>query len=157
MSFMYDEFRARVAGTTIDGGTLLSTDYFNSVNEIIMLLGMIPDMPEVIEDVRGWRFRTYEEHFRDSGLAFAPLAIEAYAHVPAPTRAEFERLVDDLRDTVEEARRSLAATDAAAEPDRLKLDAAAYSQRLQGLVDAGSAIVHGADQASDQDAIDRLF
>ncbi|HZS83225.1 MAG TPA: hypothetical protein VFA50_10140 [Stellaceae bacterium] len=155
---MYEEFRARVAGTTIDSGTLLSTDYFNSVNEIIMLIGMVPDMPEMIEDVRAWRFRSYEEHFRGSGLAFAPLAIEAYAHVPPATRDNFEHVLEELRATVEEARQKLATLAGAAEPERLKLSAADYSLRLQSLVDTGSAIVHGgADRVSDQDAIDKMF
>jgi hypothetical protein len=154
---MYDEFRARVAGTTIDGGTLLSTDYFNSVNEIIMLLGMIPDMPEMIEDVQGWTFRTYEEHFRTSGLAFAPLAIEAYQHVPPKTRDNFERVLLEMRSTVDEARETLVSLAGAAEIERLKLSAVDYSKRLQSLVDTGSAIVHGADRVSDQDAIDKMF
>src|SRR5690242_593171 len=67
MDSMYDRYRELVAGTTIDGGTLLSTDYFNSFNEVIMLLGMVPEMPAMLEEVQAWRFRTYEEHFRASG------------------------------------------------------------------------------------------
>src|SRR5467141_888260 len=88
---MYDEYRARVAGTTIDGGTLLSTDYFNTFNEVIMLLGMLPEMPEMIEEIDAWRFRSYAEHFSDSHLPFAALAIEAYAHVPPAIGDRFEQ------------------------------------------------------------------
>jgi hypothetical protein len=154
---MYDQFRARVAGTTIDSGTLLSTDYFNGVNEIIMLLGMVPDMPEVIADVRGWKFQTYVEHFRTSGLAFAPLAIEAYQHVPPATRDKFEQLLLEMRETVDEARLTLSSLAGAAEVERLKLSAIDYSKRLQNLVDSGSAIVHGADKVSDQNAVDKMF
>jgi hypothetical protein len=154
---MYDQFRARVAGTTIDSGTLLSTDYFNGVNEIIMLLGMVPDMPEVIADVRGWKFQTYVEHFRTSGLAFAPLAIEAYRHVPPATLDSFEQVLLQMRETVDEARETLSSLAGAAQAEQLKLSAIDYSKRLQSLVDSGSAIVHGADQVSDQDAIDKMF
>src|SRR5258708_25682802 len=107
---MYEAYRERVIGTTIDGGTLLSTDYFNSFNEVIMLLGMVPDMPEMLQDVQAWKFRTYEEHFRESGLPFAQLAIEAYAHVPADIRQRFEATVLELRRTVEEAARTLSPT-----------------------------------------------
>jgi len=154
---MYDEYRARVAGTTIDGGTLLSTDYFNSFNEVIMLLGMLPDMPDMIEDIKAWKFITYEEHFRASGLPFAALAIEAYAHVPPAVLERFERILGTLRATVDEARDTLSGLAAPATLDHFKHSAVEYSMRLQGLVDTASAIVHGAGETSDQDAIDAMF
>jgi hypothetical protein len=154
---MYDEYRSRVAGTTIDGATLLSTDYFNTFNEVIMLLGMLPEMPEMIEEIDAWRFRTYEEHFGDSHLPFAALAIEAYAHVPPAIRDRFEQTIAQMRDTVDEARGILGPLAGQGEFDRFKLSAIDYSMRLQALVDTGSAIMHGADQISDQSAIDALF
>src|SRR5260370_41712609 len=137
---MYDEYRSRVAGTTIDGATLLSTDYFNTFNEVIMLLGMLPEMPEMIEEIDAWRFRTYEEHFGDSCLPFAAMAIEAYAHVPPAIRDRFERTIAQMRDIVDEARGILGPLADKAELDRFKLSALAYSMRLQGLVDTGSRI-----------------
>jgi hypothetical protein len=154
---MYEQYRGRVAGTTIDGTTLLSTDYFNNFNEIIMLLGMLPEMPEMIEDIDAWRFRSYEEHFGDSHLPFAALAIEAYAHVPPAVRDRFERTIAQMRDTVDEARGVLGQLAGQGELDHLKLSAIDYSMRLQALLDTGSAIVRGADQISDQSAIDALF
>jgi hypothetical protein len=154
---MYDAYCEKVVGTTIDGGTLLSTDYFNSFNEVIMLLGMVPDMPEMLEDVRAWKFRTYEEHFRTSGLPFAQLAIEAYQFVPVDTRQRFEGVVGEMRETIEEACRTLNPFTEGEELERMKLGAADFSMRLQGLVDAGSAIVHGAELKMDQSAIDDLF
>jgi hypothetical protein len=154
---MYDEYRARVAGTTIDGGTLLSTDYFNSFNEVIMLLGMVPDMPDMLEEIRAWKFRTYEEHFRDSGLPFAKLAIEAYAHVPPQVRERFEQNVLEMRQTVEEACRTLHPATTETDLEKLKISAVDCSMRLQGLVDMGSAIVHGSGLTLDQGAIDDLF
>jgi hypothetical protein len=154
---MYDEFRAKVAGTTIDDGTLLSTDYFNSFNEVIMLLGMVPDMPSMLEDVQAWKFRTYEEHFRESGLPFAQLAIDAYAHVPPDTRQRFERTIQEMRTTIEEACRTLRPAIEGEALECLKANAAECSMRLQGLVGAGSAIVRGAGHQLDQSAIDDLF
>ena len=154
---MYDEYRTRVAGTTIDGGTLLSTDYFNSFNEVIMLLGMLPDMPDMIEDIKVWKFITYEEHFRASGLPFAALAIEAYAHVPPAVLERFERMLETMRATVDEARKTLGGLGGPATLDHFKHSAVDYSMRLQGLVDTASAIVHGAGETSDQNAIDAMF
>jgi hypothetical protein len=154
---MYDEYRTRVAGTTIDGGTLLSTDYFNSFNEVIMLLGMLPDMPEMIDDIKAWKFISYEEHFRASDLPFAVLAIEAYGHVPPAVRECFERTLETMRATVDEARDTLSGLAGPATLDHFKYSAVDYSMRLQGLVDTASAIVHGAGETSDQDAIDAMF
>src|SRR3954452_20481302 len=130
---MYDEYRTRVAGTTIDGGTLLSTDYFNNFNEVIMLLGMLPEMPDMIDDINSWKFITYEEHFRASGLPFASLAIEAYAHVPPAVLARFERSLAEMRDTVDEARHTLAGLAGPASLNRFKHSAVDYSMRLQRL------------------------
>jgi hypothetical protein len=154
---MYDEYRTRVAGTTIDDGTLLSTDYFNSFNEVIMLLGMLPEMPEMIDDIKAWHFITYEEHFRASGLPFAKLAIEAYAHVPPAVRERFESTLAEMHGTVDEARETLAELAGPATLDHFKHSAVEYSMRLQGLVDTASAIVHGAGETSDQAAIDAMF
>jgi hypothetical protein len=155
---MDGDLAARVAPTTIDNGTFLSTDYFNAFNEVIMLLGMMPDMPEMFDEVRGWHFRTYEEHFRESGLGIAPLAIEAYSHVEPPVRAEFERNIAQLRLTVETARETLSQMMDQGELERFKYSAIDYSMQLQALVDAGSAIVHGGtNQVSEQCAIDDMF
>ncbi len=122
-----------------------------------MLLGMLPDMPDMIEDIRAWQFCTYEEHFGDSGLPFAPLAIEAYAHVPPMIRGRFEQTIAEMHVTVDEARETLVRLAGEAQLDRFKLSAVDYSMRLQGLVDTGSAIVHGVGKISGQDAIDALF
>jgi hypothetical protein len=154
---MYDEYRTRVAGTTIDCGTLLSTDYFNSFNEVIMLLGMLPDMPDMMEDIRAWKFSTYEQHFRASGLPFAALAIEAYAYVPPSVRDHFERTLAEMHQTVDEARATLAGLVGPATVDHFNHCAIDYSMRLQRLVDTASAIVHGHGETSEQDAIDAMF
>ncbi len=90
---MFEQYRTRLAGATIDEATLLSTDYFNTFNEVVMLLGMLPEMPEMIGDIDAWQFRTYEQHFAESHLPFAALAIEAYAHVPPAIRGRFEETI----------------------------------------------------------------
>ena len=69
-------------GANISEKTLLSTDYLNHFNEIVMLIEMVPDMPDMIEDCRLWHPKSYQQHFRDSGFSEKELAIEAYDHVP---------------------------------------------------------------------------
>ena len=58
--------RARLIGTNINEKTLLATDYLNHFNELVMVLDLIPDMPECLEDARGWMPKSYEDHFADS-------------------------------------------------------------------------------------------
>lgn len=154
---MLEQYRERVKGTTIDPGTLLSTDYFNLFNEVIMLLGMLGDMPDMLDEVIGWKFRTYEQHFAESGLAFAPLAIEAYPHSPPSAREHFERTIQRMHDTVEEAKMVLADARDQGDMEILADQAINYSMMLQQMVDTGSAIIHGIDGIMDQSAIDDLF
>ena len=154
---MFEHYRELVSGTTIDSSTLLSTDYFNLFNEVIMLLGMLPDMPDMLDEVSAWQFKTYAQHFAESGLGFAPLAIEAYPHAPAAALVSFEQNIERMRSTIEEAKLVLRDEFAGGDMDVFAGKAIGYSMELQRLVDTGSAIVHGQDRTLDQSAIDDLF
>ncbi|HTH96004.1 MAG TPA: hypothetical protein VL574_01235 [Stellaceae bacterium] len=154
---MLELYREKVKGTTIDPSTLLSTDYFNHFNEVIMLLGILPEMPEIMDEIDGWNFKTYEQHFEGSGLAFAGLAIEAYAHVPPTTREQFDQTIDMMRMTVEDARTDLRDTIASGNMEKLAILAADYAKQLQDFVEMGSTVIHGSGASLDQSAIDALF
>src|SRR3954449_3832442 len=82
--------RLRVAN--INPRTGLATDYLNHFNEAVMLLEMIPDMPECAEDFLGWHPLTYREHFMASHFKARELAIEAYDSADAIIRAEFDNI-----------------------------------------------------------------
>ena len=74
-----DEARAAVLrAANINPRTGLATDYLNHFNEAIMLLEMVPDMPECAEDFLTWSPLTYAEHFWASNFKARDLAIEAY-------------------------------------------------------------------------------
>ncbi len=77
----------------INPRTGLATDYLNHFNEAIMLLEMIPDMPECAEDFIEWRPRTYHEHFRASHLKAQNIIIQAYDEADPLYRAQFDRAV----------------------------------------------------------------
>ena len=154
---MYEEYRARLQGTTIDPNTFLSTDYFNHFNEAIMLFGMLPDMPEMLEEIDLWKFRSYCEHFQTSGLAFADLAIEVYPLAPEELRVGLEMLVEEMRAIIEGARSEFHELLARQEIHILAEKALKCSQELQRMVDEGSAIVHGSVGSLDQAAIDSMF
>src|SRR5580658_9061828 len=93
------DVRVRVQGKNINPDSLLATDYLNHFNEIIMLIGMIPDMPECLEDAKAWAPKVYAQHFRDSSFADKELAILAYEHAPSAFRQRFDQtvaLMDEL-------------------------------------------------------------
>ncbi len=48
-------YRLLVKGKNINEDTLMATDYLNHFNEIIMLLEMVPSMPECFDDCQEWQ------------------------------------------------------------------------------------------------------
>src|SRR6266852_2422393 len=78
---------AQLRAANINPRTGLATDYLNHFNEAIMLLEMIPDMPERAEDFLSWHPLSYAEHFTARHLA-----IEAYESADATVRAEFDNI-----------------------------------------------------------------
>jgi hypothetical protein len=83
---------AQLAAANINPRTGLATDYLNHFNEAIMLLEMIPDMPQCAEDFLGWQPLSYREHFMASNFKARDLAISAYDSADAGIRAEFDRI-----------------------------------------------------------------
>jgi hypothetical protein len=83
---------ARLKAANINPRTGLATDYLNHFNEAIMLLEMIPDLPECAEDFMAWRPLSYPEHFIASNFKARDLAIEAYEQADEAIRAEFDSL-----------------------------------------------------------------
>ena len=96
----FSAWQKKVEGTNISSTTLLATDYLNHFNEIVMLLEMVPDMPDMIEDCKEWAPKSYQEHFRESAFSDRELAIEAYEHVPAKFRQPFEETIEHLNTIV---------------------------------------------------------
>jgi hypothetical protein len=90
-----DEARAAVLrAANINPRTGLATDYLNHFNEAIMLLEMIPDMPECAEDFLTWTPLSYAEHFWASNFKARDLAIEAYELSDA--RTEFDNITASM-------------------------------------------------------------
>lgn len=84
--------------------SLLTTDYFNHFNEVVMMFSMVGDVPEVLDDIDTWDFKSYREHFMESGLGFAPLAIECYEAAPTETRERFEKIATQMSMLIVETR-----------------------------------------------------
>ncbi|OAN49201.1 hypothetical protein A6A04_03545 [Paramagnetospirillum marisnigri] len=154
----FQEYAARVDGTNISAQTLLATDYLNHFNEIVMLLDMIPDMPDMVEECKLWQPKTYVEHFADSSFKDKLLAIEAYERVPSKFRRPFEETLNHLNTLIlggvaklEE--EILAGSDTGLITEHVK----AISRAAQALMDCANAIIHGSDRAMAQVEIDGLI
>src|SRR5581483_5149032 len=78
-------------GPNINPRTGLSTDYLNHFMEAVMVLEMVASMPECINDLRGWRPKTYAEHFAGSSFHNRELVIANYEKADPATRLALNR------------------------------------------------------------------
>ncbi len=154
----FEEFAARVDGTNISAQTLLATDYLNHFNEIVMLLDMVPDMPDMIEECKMWAPKSYVEHFADSSFKDKQLAIEAYDRVPAKFRRPFEETLNQLNTLILGGVAKLEEEIVAgSDPGLVTEHVKAISRASQALMDCANAIIHGSDRAMAQVEIDSLL
>jgi hypothetical protein len=91
-----DARAAELRAANINPRTGLATDYLNHFNEAIMLLEMIPDMPECAEDFLQWHPLSYREHFTASNFKARDLAIDAYECAEESIRAEFDNITSAM-------------------------------------------------------------
>ena len=131
-----------LADANINPVTGLSTDYLNHFNEAVMLLEMIPSMPECRDDLRAWQPTTYREHFAASHLKHRELAIAAYDLAEPFTRGEFDCVCKSMTGIVLAVREALSPDLSAAATAAIAEQAAAW---LKPLIASTSAVIHGLD------------
>lgn len=153
----YAELCARAKGSNVNDRTLLATDYLNHVNEIIMLMEIVPDAPECLEDCRAWRPVSYVAHFEASSIADRDLAIAAYAFSPPEFRDAFDRLVSDMHRIIGGALAGLEAAAARGDADRARHVVDLAVTALRRMVDQASSTIHGDVPVMDQASIDALM
>lgn len=150
----YRAFSARAQGTNIDPQTLLATDYLNHFNEIVMLLELVPDMPECFEDAEAWQPKSYQDHFRESQFRDRELAVEAYEHVPHCYREPFDDVISQMNRIVPWGLQRIREALPTGDTERVRVACAEVSHRLQKMIDVASAIIHGSTKRLDQAEID---
>ncbi len=133
--------KARLAGTNIDETSFLATDYLNHFNEVVMLLEMAPDMPDILEEAREWRPISYEEHFRITGFRDKELAIEAYRLAPSDIRERFDALVAELSDCIRETLAALPAN-GSTDGERIRAELAPRMERIHALMSRINGVIH---------------
>lgn len=130
----------RYVGTAVNPQTLLATDYLNHFNEAIMLLEMLPDMPDCLEDLNEWSPKSYVQHFEEARFHTNDLCIEAYAFVEPNTKKKFENVIAALDRNVEKA---------IAAGERGDMQAlGAETAFLRALIDKASGIINGTSATS---------
>jgi hypothetical protein len=87
---------AQLRAANINPRTGLATDYLNHFNEAVMLLEMIPDIPDCAADFLEWHPLSYAEHFTASNFKARDLAISAYEQADPAIRAEFDQLANTM-------------------------------------------------------------
>lgn len=100
-SKIQQQIRPMLEAANINADSFLATDYLNHFNEIVMLLEMVPDMPDMAEDCMDWEPASYEKHFEESGFAAKDLAIEAYHNAPTQFKEPFDRIINELDAIIE--------------------------------------------------------
>ena len=153
----FQAFQEKVRGTNVSEQSLLATDYLNHFNEIIMTLEMVPDMPELLEEAKGWQPKHYKQHFEDSTIADKDLAIEAYDYVPAKLKKPFEQTIEQANKLVLAAVDRLEKEIEGGNDPMVRATATTVSRLLQKLMDHASANIHGSETTMDQTEIDDLL
>ena len=146
-----------VRGKNINETSLLATDYLNHFNEIIMLLEMVPGMPECLEDCKAWQPKSYAEHFHDSCFADKELAILAYENSPPRYRDPFDSAVATMDTLVREGLQKIGAAIESGNEELLADTVARTAHTLREFVDVASAIINGNEVTVDQRKIDEII
>jgi hypothetical protein len=160
--------RERLRGTNINPETFLATDYLNHFTEVVMLLEMLPSMPECLGDIRAWSPKSYEEHFQGSVFSDRELAIQAYQQADPALRRPFDAVIAELHTLLPEGIDEAARLIDLGELPRLEAMIATLLDQVRTRLDRATAFIHGRsvtmDQASvdatmdmSQDAVDSLF
>ena len=149
--------QSQLDANNINSVSFLATDFLNHYNEVFMMLEMVPDMPEIIEDLGEWQPKTYIQHFQDSSLAEKDVAIEAYELCPDHFKLPFDLLTTRLDQlivtTINEAKTAYNDKDETL-LNRISSDGLLQMKRLwSGL----NAIIHSENTTEDQTSIDELL
>ncbi|MBF0250464.1 MAG: hypothetical protein HQL35_07550 [Alphaproteobacteria bacterium] len=153
----YPALRERCMGTNVNEQTLLATDYLNHFNELVMILEMLADMPELLDEAKAWEPKDYKDHFRDSTIADRELAVEAYDHAPPKFKDPFDENVAKTNRLILTAVERLEHDIQLGDMDLVRSNARALSQMIQRLMDMCGANIHGSESTMAQSEIDDIL
>ena len=147
-------------GPNINPVTGLSTDYLNHFTEAIMLLELLPTMPDCVADFLAWEPKDYREHFAPSHFSNRDMVIAAYEAADPELSRSLDMLADLMNTLLLATREAIAANPAT--PKSLALTHRAATV-LKPIVTRVSALINGTAPALSnrtsvpQKAIDAMF
>jgi hypothetical protein len=144
-----------LARANIVPATGLATDYLNVFNEAVMLFGLLPDMPDMIEELVVWQPLTYEQHFARSAFQAKELAILAYQNCDPSLKAPFDALSQETGIAIESA--IVTAQEKIAAGAGLAVFVARSIVTMRTAIMTLDGMVHGGKVGGEQDDIDALF
>ena len=162
-----DRFRPEhLAAANINPNTFLATDYLNHFNNVVMLLELLPDMPDCAEEVAAWTPMAYDDYFRSSHFRERDLAIAAWHAADPSIRADFDQAVTHLDCAMAEALALVEQHDPGDAESNHRLGDFVRN-RLKPLISGVGGVINGpsivlkpiedADASEAQAAVDELF
>ncbi len=136
---------ATLKAANINPRTGLATDYLNHFNEAIMLLELIPDMPDCATEFLEWRPLSYAQHFIASNFKARDLAIEAYEAADPDLRAEFDHMTNIMTNILTAVSEAMREVNQDSTRARLAKQAISW---LKELVAATGGIINGGTEAN---------
>ncbi len=136
-------FQRLVEGTTINSTTLLATDYLNHFNEMVMYLDMLIDMPDMLDEARAWRPKSYQQHFQESVFPEKDLAVWAFEQAPPAFRGPFEDLIEAMDAQISLSLAQVEESVKSGEKELMRIVIELASRELQDLISKASAVVNG--------------
>jgi hypothetical protein len=152
---------ARLREANINPATGLATDYLNHFNEAIMMLELIPMMPDCVADLMGWRVMSYCEHFLSTHQKHRDLVLTAYESADPQARRSLDELTAAMDQILTGTRGALRLQLSPTVAGALAQEAA---NKLKPLVARAGAVINGLDVTGDlpmtgvaQAAVDALL
>ena len=158
-----NDAQERRAAALVNPSSGLASDFLNVYNEVLMLIEMLPTMPELADDLFAWRPCSYRAYFMQSNLPGRGEALETYARLEPSFRALFETSVELLAECGVAAIRAIMNVVALGKSDDNELLAdicADWCANIRRQLDATEQLVtwgHVAKRRCRQDMINDLF
>lgn len=140
-------FSDLVKNTTINDKTLLSTDYLNHYNELVMILEMVPDFPDMMVETETWAPKTYQEHFQDSTFQHKDLAVWAYENAPDQFRKPLDDCIARCDATILDRLPKLAGLVESGDMRVVQAESRSLISALRNFIELMSALINGAMDA----------
>ena len=165
---------AALIRANINPVSLLATDYLTHFNEAVMLIELVPDMPDMLDDAKHWTPKDYKQHFHDSNFAAKELVCAAYDHAPDRARIPFDLAVRTINRRLRQTIADIEALLPTGHSERLDALVVERCAKLKHLIAVAGSIVNGgeahirsaaepepvvdaAENTLSQDDIDALF